>query len=505
MVGDRISQPRSRSLITINAGHGTIVTMLDISLVVFTVLIALLLRIEPLRRLRPLTTPLLLTAAAALAHLLSTTFGSDPSLLRATEISLVLALGFLVARGCLLIVFDWVLVRRMGVVPPRLMREVVALLVYLVLGAFLLHSLDVKITGIIATSAILTVVVGLALQQTLGNLLAGLALAWEQRLSIGTWVEIDGQIGIIEQTGWRSLMIRTRLDERLLVPNAEVGASKIMILGSGERPAAVAVRLGVAYGVPPDAAKNVFTTVARDIPGVLADPPPRVLTIEYADSAVIFECRMWTRTPWAREDLTDQFLTRAHQALARAGMEIPFPQRTLHRAPLRRPVDSPERRLQAIRRSELFQDVPVDALAAMAESSRILRFAPGEAVVRVGEASTALYLVIAGEAVVEMKHRDIARVGPGDVFGEFAFLTGSQRTATVRATGSAVEVVELDEESLRSLLEDQHELAEELAEKMAARQLQGESLRDDSGVLVSPAGMVAQFKRHLLRFVRRTE
>lgn len=476
--------------------------MLDIGLVLFTLVVALLLRTEPLRRLRPLTAPLLLTAAAALAHLLSTTFGSDPSLLRATEISLVLALGFLVARGCLLIVFDWVLVRRMGVEPPRLMREVVALLAYLVLGAILLHTLDVEITGIIATSAILTVVVGLALQQTLGNLLAGLALAWEQRLSIGTWVEIDGRIGIIEQTGWRSLVIRTRLDERLLVPNAEVGAAKIMILGSGDRPAAVAVRLGVAYGVPPDAAKDVLRSVAGDIRGVLADPPPRVLTVEYADSAVIFECRMWTRTPWAREDLTDQFLTRAHQALARAGMEIPFPQRTLHRATRRPPADSHDRRLRAIQRSKLFHDVSVDALAAMAESSRILRFAPGEAVVRVGEASTAIYLVITGEAVVEMKRREIALVGPGDVFGEFAFLTGSQRTATVRATGSAVEVVELDELSLRSLLEDQHELADELAEKMAARQLHGESLRDETGAFVSPAGMVAQFKRHLLRFVR---
>jgi len=101
-----------------------------------------------------------------------------------------------------------------------------------------------------------------------------------------------------------------------------------------------------------------------------------------------------------------------------------------------------------------------------------------------------------------MKHREIARVQPGDVFGEFAFLTGSLRTATVRATGSAIEVVELDEESMRSLLEDQHELADELAEKMAARQLHGESLRDETGAFVSPAGMVAQFKRHLLRFVR---
>lgn len=492
-------------MITINLGRGTIIIMLDISLVLFTVLIALLVRIEPLRRLRPLTAPLMLTAAAAFAHFLSSTLTTDPSLQRATEISLVLALGFLVARGCLILVFDGLLVRRMGFEPPRLMREVVALVVYLILGAVLLRSLDVQITGLIATSAILSVVVGLALQQTLGNLLAGLALAWEQRLSIGTWVEIDGRVGIIEQTGWRSLIIRTRLDERLLVPNSEVGAAKIMILGTGERPAAVAVRLGVAYGVPPDAVKSVFMAVAKDIPVVLADPPPRILTVEYADSAVIYECRLWTRRPWARDDLADHFLTRAHQALARAGMEIPFPQRTLHRAPRRQPTDSSDRRLQTIRTSELFHDISVDALAAMAENSRILRFAPGEAVVRDGEESTALYLVISGEAAVEMKHREIARVKPGDVFGEIAFSTGSLRTATVRAAETAIEVVELDEGSMRSLLEDQPELAGELAKKMAERQLQGEALRDQTGALVSPAGLVAQFKRHLLRFVRRSE
>jgi CRP-like cAMP-binding protein len=318
-------------------------------------------------------------------------------------------------------------------------------------------------------------------------------------------VEIDGRVGIIEQTGWRSLIIRTRLDERLLVPNSEVGAAKIMILGTGERPAAVAVRLGVAYGVPPDAVKSVFMAVAKDIPVVLADPPPRILTVEYADSAVIYECRLWTRRPWARDDLADHFLTRAHQALARAGMEIPFPQRTLHRAPRRQPTDSSDRRLQTIRTSELFHDISVDALAAMAENSRILRFAPGEAVVRDGEESTALYLVISGEAAVEMKHREIARVKPGDVFGEIAFSTGSLRTATVRAAETAIEVVELDEGSMRSLLEDQPELAGELAKKMAERQLQGEALRDQTGALVSPAGLVAQFKRHLLRFVRRSE
>jgi hypothetical protein len=236
---------------------------------------------------------------------------------------------------------------------------------------------------------------------------------------------------------------------------------------------------------------------------VLADPPPRILTLEYADSAIVYECRIWTHTPWRRDDHRDQLLTRAHQALSRAGMEIPFPQRTLHRAPRRSETDTPERRLKVLAESQLFGHVPTDALSAMAQCSRIRRFAPGEAVVRGGDPSTAMHLIASGQAVVEHDRREIARIGPGDFFGEMAFLTGGRRTATVRAAESAIEVVELDDSSLRSLLEDRPELAHEIAEKMAARQLHGDSLRDESGAVVSPAGMVAQLKRHLLRFVGR--
>ena len=233
------------------------------------------------------------------------------------------------------------------------------------------------------------------------------------------------------------------------------------------------------------------------------NPAPRVLTVEYADSAVVYECRMWSRTPWRREDLTDHFLTRAHQALARAGMEIPFPQRTLHRPPRRDDRDTTEHRLDRLAASELFADVPRAALADMAADSRLRRWAPGEPIVRVGEESTALYVVATGEAAVERNGREIARVSPGEFFGEMAFLTGDLRAATVRAAESAVEAVELDDASLRSLLEDRPELADQLAEKMAARQLHGESLRDETGAIVSPAGVVAQFKQHLLRFVGR--
>jgi small-conductance mechanosensitive channel len=477
--------------------------MFDIAVSLIAIVIALTLRAEPLRRLRSLTLPLIVTALAALAHLIAQTLAVDDEITRWTFVALVLAIAFLVARGALLVIFEWVLVHRMGVSPPRLMREVVALLVYLALAALILRSMDVEVTGLVATSAVVTVVVGLALQQTLGNLLAGLALIWEQHLKIGTWVEMDGTVGVIEQTGWRSLMLRTRLRERLLVPNSDVAAARITILGSGERPVAVPVRLGVAYGVPPDAAKEVFRHVAGDIPGVLSDPAPRILTVEFADSAVIYECRLWTLTPWRRDALKDEFLTRAHAALARAGMEIPFPQRTLHRATRPHPRDTAESRRRALAGSELFRELPEAALDVLADGSRMRRFAPGESAVRVGETSTALYLMASGTAVVEQRGREIGTLGAGDFFGETAFLSGAPRVATVRAAGGPIEVVEIHQSCLRPLLEDHEGLAGHLAERMAARRLEAEELRDETGALISPAGLVSQFRKHLLRIIGR--
>ena len=475
--------------------------MLDAFLAVFTLILAVTVRAAHLVKIRSLTLPLVLTSLAAIAHLLTTTLPIDQQWEQWTTVVLVLTAGFLVARAILLLVFEWILGRRMGVVVPRLVQDVAALIFYVTLAAVLLRNLGVEITGLIATSAVITVVIGLALQQTLGNLFAGMVLAWEQRLPTGAWIELENQIGRIQETGWRSLVVRTRLGKRILVPNSDVAAARISLLGQGEFPVAVPVRLGVAYGVPPDAAKVVFQKVAVDTSHVLADPRPQILTAEFADSAVVYECRLWTEKPWLRDDITDDFLTQAHAALNRAGMEIPFPQRTLHRAVRREASDSLERRTLALAAGRLFADLSDEALAALASHSRLLRFAPGETVVREGEASSALFLVVSGAASVHRDRHEISKIFAGEVFGEMAFLTGSPRTATVSAGTKFLEVVQIDTAALRNLLANHPEMADKLAQRMAERRVDGETARDETGAIFRSAGLVAQLRHHLLRLV----
>ncbi|MCP4899113.1 MAG: mechanosensitive ion channel [bacterium] len=409
-----------------------------------------------------------------------------------------LSIAYLAARAALLVLFDWLLVQRFGVPIPRLARDVIALFAYLVIGAIVLQEAGIKVGPLLATSAVLTVIIGLALQETLGTLLAGLTLAWEQRLTTGSWVELDEVMGKIEELGWRSLVLRTRLGERIVIPNSTVARSRLRLFGDGSEPVAVPVRLGVAYGVAPDRVKDILTSVCADLPHVLERPAPLILTAQFADSAVVYECRPWTRTPWLAPEIHDTILTRSHAALRRAEMEIPFPQRTLHLA-TPRADDRPTQSIEALARCELFSDLAPDALNDLSERSSWLRFAPGEAIVTEGDASTALFVLADGTAEVVHGEDTVGTLSSGDVFGEIAFLTNTPRTATVRAQ-QATAVVKVDSTALAALLETREELAAELAERMAERRAQ---LEKTGRGRAEPqrAGLVDALRYHLGRLV----
>jgi len=288
--------------------------------------------------------------------------------------------------------------------------------------------------------------------------------------------------------------LRTKLGERVLVPNSDIAAAQVPLLGAGESPVAVPVRLGLSYSTPPDRAKRVLFDFPSDLPLVLSTPPPKILTTAFGDSAIEYECRLWTRAPWERNEITDTFLTRAHAALAREGMEIPFPQLTVHRPPKPGADDEDSRRLEALKNARLFSELPDEALETIAAHCSLARYAPGEAVVRQGEESTALFVVVSGRAVVVRDGREVSRIGPSEIF-----------SATVRADAEALEILEISKQNLSALLERHPEVTEKLAHRLAERQLEGETLRDESGAVVKPQGLVSHLKEILSRWVGGTD
>lgn len=454
------------------------------------------------RALRPLTGGLLFFGVAALAKWAAGLAAAGSAWERYAHGAFLLAIGYLAVRLFVLLVFDALVVRRVGVPVPRLARDVIALLLYLLVAAVILKlAFDTNVGTLVGGAALATVVLGFALQETLGTLLSGLALTWERRLEAGTWVEIGSVVGEIEELGWRSLVLRTTLGVRVVLPNSLAARERVSVLGDGSAKVAVPVRLGVAYGAKPHQVKVVLAAVALDTPRVLREPAAQILTHEFADNAVTYECRLWTQQGWKAADITDDFLTRAHAALQRAGMEIPFPQRTVHLAPGPVSVDGKACCHEALARCTLFAGLPEGALALLAETARMQHYAPGEAVVREGEASRALFVVADGEVAIERGAGELARVRAGEVFGEMAFLSGAPRAATVRALG-ALAVVEVDSAALARLLAEHGELAQELASRMAARERELRAraeLGDEGQAHRSLAGFLLERLLHLVR------
>lgn len=409
----------------------------------------------------------------------------------------LLLLALTATRAGLLVLFDVFIGKRLGVELPRLTRDVVAGAVYLLVLLFTLQVVTgMELRAFVATSAVLTLVLGLALQETLGMLFAGMTLLGDKRLAAGTWVELDGVLGQVEELGWRVMVLRTRLGQRVLVPNTTVARANLRVWpATGE--GAVVVRLGTSYGASPEKVKEVLARVAASIPEVATEPRPQFLLAAFGESSLEWECRLWTHEPWRQADIVDAFLSRSWYALRREGIEIPYPQRVVHHPEKAAPAPSVPRIAEALASCPTFGLLPEEARDALARNSRLVAFGDGEAVVREGEASRALYVIAQGRAQVVRGGREVAALAAGDHFGEIALLTGEPRAASVVACGE-LWVVEVDADALGQALAEVPTLAEELAQRMGERSAELQRLAE-----LEQARSSLELKETLLSRLRR--
>src|SRR6266704_1989370 len=128
--------------------------------------------------------------------------------------------------------------------PPRIMRDLLLALTYIVVGIGTL-SKDVDVTGIVATSAVITAVIGLSFQDTLGNMMGGMALQLERTIGVGDWIKLDGYEGLVKEIRWRHTSIETRNWDTIVIPNSVLMKSQVTVLGRRQGRARDSVKPGV--------------------------------------------------------------------------------------------------------------------------------------------------------------------------------------------------------------------------------------------------------------------
>lgn len=351
--------------------------------------------------------------------------------------------------------------------PPRILEDLVVIIAYVAWGFIRLRLAGLDVSGIVATSAVITAIIAFSVQDTLGNILGGLALELDSGFEVGDWIRVDDVTGQVVDIRWRSVSIQTRNWETVIVPNSHMVRSKVAVLGR-RAGAPWQARRWVWFTVPlatsPTKVIEVVTQSlqATAIANMAAEPAPNCVLMEFEQGYARYAVRYWL-TDIEKDDPTDSAV-RGHilAALQRAGMRIAVPEHSVHvvteDSAHAEQVAARElsRRTQALKRIDLFSELTEEEIAAVAGRLVPAPFAEGDVITRQGTRAHWLYLLSAGSVSVALERpdgarHDLATLEAPTVFGEMGLLTGEPRQATVVARGGA-ECYRLDKAAFQQVL-----------------------------------------------------
>lgn len=389
--------------------------------------------------------------------------------------ALLRMVGMVLFRGVL---------QRLGANPPRIVEDLAVTGVFLAWLVMWLRMSGVDFTSIVATSAVITAVIAFSMQETLGNILGGVALQLDHSIRIGDWVKIDDLSGRVVEIRWRFTAIETRNRETVVVPNSYLMKNRFTVIGSRDDREPRWRRwvwFNVATEVGVSRVADVLERAVRDatIAHVATDPPPSAVLMEVLPNGARFALRYWLTDP-QYDDPTDSAV-RAHAlaALKRACIPLimPLEERMLIKENAEfhaeREAREQARRVAVLCNVDLFKTLTPSETAELARHLTHAPFVKGDVITRQGAVAHWLYLVVTGQCEVvvdkpdgERKH--VATLGDGSIFGEMGMMTGEPRRATVIAE-TDVECYRLDKEGFRAVLESRPDLAQEVSRVLVDR------------------------------------
>ncbi len=425
----------------------------------------------------------------------------------------VFFLLFTAGRGLFLLLFESRFSGRLLGSVPRIFRDIIQVLIYLGVLMITFRVAGAEPGSLLTTSALITAVIGLSLQETLGNLFSGLALEAQRPFEVGDWVMFDGDqntTGQVVEMNWRATKVVSLERVEVIVPNSTIAKAALRNFTKPTPVLRRSVKVDVAYGITPERVKQALLSALSGVPKALPLPPPVVILLEFGDSGVTYVLRYFT-DDYQQADVTDgRVREQIWYVFQRQGITIPFPQRDVHvmqvseASKQQDETRNVELRDAALRNVDLFHILSAQEHRQLAEQTQTHLFTAGETIISQGEEGSELFLIMRGEVAILMQQNgrdstEVARLSKGQFFGEMSLMTGQARNATVRAI-SECELLVVGHEPFRRVLDARPDLAERLSEMLAHRQRElAESSRDS---MRTRASREEQTSKQLLERIR---
>jgi small-conductance mechanosensitive channel len=357
-----------------------------------------------------------------------------------------------------------------------LLRNVFSIVIYVIAFTMLVKSqFDTDLTTFFAGSTIIAVVLGLALQDTLGNLFAGISMQADQPFQIGDVINIPNKgSGVVENLSWRGVKIRTFQNKIIVISNSILGKEAIEVAPKENLNARITF-FNTLYSVSPTKTIHLIRDVVRQVENVSNKIRPVVRIRNLGDSGLDWEVKYWLEDYSKYNDTDALVRQRIWYAFQREGVHFAFPTRTLYVENQSLEPDFAESVNEIFERLcevPLFAPLTDEETQKLAESCEAKIFSPNEPIVRKGQAGNSMFVVHHGSVKIQVNEngfaKTVATLNEGEVFGEMGLFTGEPRAANVIAA-EETEVLEIKHTAIKPLFETNPNLVEQLSSIIAER------------------------------------
>jgi small-conductance mechanosensitive channel len=373
----------------------------------------------------------------------------------------------------------------------------------IVIGLLLLVATFAFQDKLLTTSAVGAVVVGFALQDTLGNAFAGLGIQSEKPFRVGHWIRVGEFEGRVAEVTWRATKLRTKAGNFVVVPNNIIAKEAITNYSEPVAPARLEVEVGASYLSTPADVKAALQEAMSHVPRVLKTPAPDALLHAFDGSAISYRARFWIADYELDELIRDEVRTAIFYAFGRRGIEIPWPIEVGYSRDWPEPdaATKQRERERVLTGVDLFARLSEEQRQQIAAASVTRLYGHGEAIVRQDTPGQSMFIVCSGRAAVVLDpgNREVAQIEQGGYFGEMSLLTGDPRSASVVARGDTV-VLELDAEVFRALGAADPQAVEQIGLAAMTRRAELAQIRDAAQSTVTvdaPATFLGRMKKFL--------
>jgi len=356
---------------------------------------------------------------------------------------------------------------------PSIFRQILKAIVYLIVFlSFLSNSYNVDITPLLTTSAVFTMVLGLALQDVLGNLFSGLSVHISPPFRIGDWIRINGFDGKVVESNWRATTMKLYNGASVILPNNQIARHEIVNFSDDSGTMFFVLNFGLPYDVSPERVRRILAGACRQVEEIYTRPAPVILIDKFDEYSIGYKLRFYMPNEVNPDRIANQLSSRIWYRLKREGISIPFPIQDLY-------IHQEQDDRQKIVEHRLSLLAGIDFLACLDNEQRMFIaerleecwYETGEEIVVEGAFDTDFFIIDRGRVGVLLAKagpKPVAELQAGDFFGEMSLLTGEKRSATVVAK-TETRLLKLGRDSMGRLLTENLKVAETLSSVLANR------------------------------------